>query len=171
MMKQMNRALQIKTIKKAYDILLFNKIDTFPIDSVKIATCFGFILKCDYNIKALTLFDEKTNKYAIIFNPNNDDMLFSVAHELGHIFMGHFRDGNLVKMGEAKGKYAFYEEQADLFAYCLLFPFHILRVNSNLAIGGLEDIKKTAIQISLNSSFIELNGIEEKILALFKVSI
>lgn len=69
-----------------------------------------------------SVFDEKTGKYLIIYDDgNNEKAEFIVAHEMGHILLGHFKDGNLVSLNCAKQKrYEIYEEEADFFAKNLL---------------------------------------------------
>lgn len=182
-------------ITKAYEILLFNKINALPINPINIAKTYGFIVNdlmyepLFVSLKGLTLYNERTNKYAILYNSNFKDFNYTIAHELGHIFLGHYKDGHLVKLGSAQSKrYKQYEKMADLFAHSLILPKPITNSfilnNKFLEKKELinkfsktfcvnEKIAKSVIQKNLYNSPLnnKLMNIERKILELFKIPI
>lgn len=186
-MKNINESL---IISKAYEILILNNINSLPINSINIAKTYGFIVKdLKYDplfvkLKGLTVYNERTNKYLILYNSGFEDFNFTIAHELGHIFLGHYKDGHLVKSGFALTKrYKNYEKMADLFAYSLILPNPLVNqfiqaelpkkeLLSNLCKSFCIDkkIAKAVTQNNLNNSPINnilLNN-ERKILELFK---
>lgn len=106
--------------KKARDILSFGQT---PIDIISFAKSFGFLVALADVETAVTIFNERTGKYAILYNDLLDEqqMNIAIAHELGHIFLGHFKNGNLVKLGACNEKgYDIVETMADAFAEALL---------------------------------------------------
>lgn len=66
-------------------------------------------------------------EYRIIFYKDTlayHEKLFTIAHEIGHIFLGHMYNG--IKQ-QGKGQQDVQEREADMFAYCLLAPPSILK--------------------------------------------
>jgi len=106
--------------KKAKDILCFQQT---PFDVISFAKSFGFLVVLADVDTAVTIFNERTGKYAILYKELQDKYQTNqiIAHELGHIFLGHFKNGNLVKLGVCNEKgYDKIEEMADAFAEALL---------------------------------------------------
>ncbi len=143
-------------IIKAYELLLLNNINTLPINPISIAKTYRFIVKDLINnplfveLKGLTVYNERTNKYAVLYNSNFEDYKFTIAHELGHIFLGHYKDGHLVKFGFAQSKrYKQYEKTADLFAYSLIMPTPII----NMFILKNKNIPKKELYAKISNTF------------------
>jgi Zn-dependent peptidase ImmA (M78 family) len=106
--------------KKAQDILRFYKM---PSDVIGLAKSCGFLVAVANIETAVTIYNERTGKYAILYNDllEEKEINEAVAHELGHIFLGHLKNGNLVKMGALNEKgYDMVEDMADAFAEALL---------------------------------------------------
>lgn len=106
--------------KKAKDILFFQKQ---PFDVIALAKSCGFLVVAVQAETTVTIFNERTGKYAILYNVllEEKEMKIAIAHELGHIFLGHFKNGNLVKLGALNEKgYDIVETMADAFAEALL---------------------------------------------------
>lgn len=69
----------------------------------------------------------ESNRYFIFYNDsqihNEARIRFTLAHEVGHIVLGHFEDtGTLSRKTLSEEKYTKYESEADLFAAELLSP-------------------------------------------------
>lgn len=75
---------------------------------------------------ARCIFDPKTNHYIIIYNHKKpaSRIRFSLAHELGHIIMGHLSDEvtEINRGGLDDHTYYFYEGEANVFAGNFLAP-------------------------------------------------
>ena len=109
--------------------LLDFKIDSLPVDVLKIARGAGIRVIRDSDVNDLlpeengkTYFDGET--WTIIYNDKNPTELsrFTIAHELGHIFLGHeLKYAKYVGTTEIQCKPKS-EQQADLFAQRLLCP-------------------------------------------------
>jgi len=115
--------------KKAYDLIAFMGIHDLPVSPYKIAEAFGFTVRrlsrltraeqkgmhvCD----GVTVFNPRQNSYMIFINDTHSlRSNFTLAHELGHIFLGHFNIRSEV-MDEGM-----MEAQANAFARYLLIPF------------------------------------------------
>lgn len=90
----------------------------------------------------------KNKKY-----PNQD--YYTIAHELGHIILGHFiefENTALERGGLTKNEYAILEREAEIFAAELLMPMPILKrfkINSSAHIITLCNVSKTAAEIRL----------------------
>lgn len=113
----------------AWQCLIDFNIDRLPVDVLKIARAAGIrviknssvnILQPDENGKSF--FDGSV--WIIIYNDENPTEIsrYTVAHELGHIFLGH--DLCLGHYPQAKevSKKSKTEQQADMFAQRLLCP-------------------------------------------------
>ncbi len=78
------------------------------------------------------------NRYIIYFNDLDDDKKmfrrhrFSIAHEIGHIFLGHLNDERttISRGGLSYKEYREIESEADKFAAFLLTPFAALQIDS-----------------------------------------
>jgi Zn-dependent peptidase ImmA (M78 family) len=117
-----NKALQIL---EAYDI---NKP---VVDVAKIADGEGIKIK-EINMpseyKNVAGFYDKSSK--IIYIEASDSpkrKLFSVAHELGHVFLGHQHTTVLYRITREDGEYSTEEKEANSFAAHLLMPDFMLR--------------------------------------------
>lgn len=128
----------------AWKCLLDFEIDRIPVDVLKITRIAEINVKKDSDVNDLapnenakTYYDGK--KWYIIFNDKNSTEIsrFAVAHELGHIFLGHH-----IKLAKYEGTREFdkkpkSEQQADAFALRLLCPACVLW---GLNISKAEDI-------------------------------
>ena len=144
------------TVEKAYDFVMAN-ITEFPVDvfalikklnwelityedlanrtncSIKdIEDCFG---KDSYSV-----YDCGTCKYKIAYNSRNNTQQrinFSVAHEIGHIILGHLEDFEGISIYNktlSKDEYKTLENEANCFARNILSPAPLVK---NLGIGEL----------------------------------
>ena len=95
---------------------------------------------CNYEIK--------TNKYIILYNDldvvkmNCFRYRFSIAHELGHIFLGHLNDerSRIFRGSFSKKEYEELEEEADQFAAYILCPYAAFTDLEVLSVGRLSSI-------------------------------
>ena len=117
----------------AWHCLLDNNIDRLPVDVLKIARAANIHVKKNSHINDL-LPDEDAKSYfdgqqwIIIYNDNNDisTSRFAIAHELGHIFLGHATTHTKYATVQEFGSKPKAEQQADMFALRLLCPACIL---------------------------------------------
>lgn len=137
-----------KAVKRSFDLLLDEEITTFPIDSFKIAESFGWVVKtytqlakemgCTVNELASISPDSLTKKckgyYVIAYNDTAENcperINFSIMHEIGHIYMNHFKYANnnyLYKNGLNEGLYKKLECEANCFARNALCPAILVR--------------------------------------------
>ncbi len=132
-------------IEIANRYLLENEIDTLPIDFNALVRLFdklGFevfsyrqanevlqkLKLCDYavNHKAFTVI---LSDIKIVFyrdNLSTSEKIFCLAHELGHIVLGHIPDGLIGKEEHSPLSNA-QEQEADRFAYAILAPMIVLK--------------------------------------------
>lgn len=61
---------------------------------------------------------------------------FSVAHELGHLYMGHVHDGGLIDFGST----SLNETEANAFAAELTMPLDILKRDVAGKVGGIKEM-------------------------------
>lgn len=83
-----------------------------------------------------TLYKPDTNRYLIFYNTAvcQGRQNWTVAHELGHIYLRHLVDKSLSNKSLEK----FYETEADLFARTLLAPFPLFQT---LKINSVDDLR------------------------------
>ena len=117
----------------AWQCLIDNNIDSLPVDVLKIARQSNIDVKKNSRIKIL-LPDEYAKafyngeKWIIVYNDRNDVPIsrFAIAHELGHILLGHVKTYAKYATIEDIGIKPKAEKQADMFALRLLCPACIL---------------------------------------------
>ncbi|MBE6684372.1 MAG: ImmA/IrrE family metallo-endopeptidase [Ruminococcaceae bacterium] len=117
----------------AWQCLIDNNIDSLPVDVLKIARQSNIDVKKNSRIKIL-LSDEYAKafyngeKWIIVYNDRNDVPVsrFAIAHELGHILLGHVKTYAKYATIEDIGIKPKAENQADTFALRLLCPACIL---------------------------------------------
>ncbi|QGG47320.1 ImmA/IrrE family metallo-endopeptidase [Heliorestis convoluta] len=86
------------------------------------------------------VYDKKTERYVIFYNDTKNNRgleRFTIAHELGHIFLGHHQDANtdiLIRRNISASKYRKFENEANCFARNLLAPIPLVQ--------RITDIKK-----------------------------
>lgn len=125
------------------------KIDRLPVDILKIARNAGVrtvrnskLNVLDRGTSAKSFYDGK--EWIIVYDDtkSKEESRYSIAHELGHIFLGH----ELVLTKYAGVQYfkelPVSEKQADMFAVRLLCPACVLW---GLALHSAEDIAKTCL--------------------------
>ena len=136
------------SLEKSYELLEDAEISEIPIDLNKIIDCFSNEISVktyseymnDANCSlqdVIDFFDSDlgacsyrpdTNKYIIYYNDvdKSDNWIrFTIAHELGHIFIGHHQMHGvdvLSRKGVGKHKYEELEKEANNFARNLLSP-------------------------------------------------
>lgn len=105
-----------------------------------------------------TFYDEKRNRYRIYIDKNYKITRrnFTVAHEVGHIVMGHFLNFDVCDQEVHK----ILDSHANAFASALLMPEHILTKFDQLNIKYILnafDVSKEAFDIRLN--YVKINVI------------
>lgn len=131
----------------AWQCLIDNNIDSLPVDVLKIARQSNIDVKKNSRIKIL-LPDEYAKafyngeKWIIVYNDLNDVVAsrFAIAHELGHILLGHVKTYAKYATIEETGIKPKAEKQADMFALRLLCPACVLW---GLQISSADDIEST----------------------------
>jgi Zn-dependent peptidase ImmA (M78 family) len=117
----------------AWKTLLDNNISSLPVDVASIAQASDIKLIKDSDVNILLHGEHgrvycANNEWFIVYNEKNptDKSRYTVAHELGHIFLGH--NLALLKYGKAPktNKKPKSEQQADMFAERLLCPACVL---------------------------------------------
>lgn len=128
----------------AWLCLLSNKIDRLPVNVLKIAREANIKVVRNSDVddllpdeEAKTYYDGK--KFIIIYNDLNDTVVsrFAIAHELGHIFLGHITTHTKFANVREFGKKPKAEQQADMFALRLLCPACVMM---KLGMRSAEDI-------------------------------
>lgn len=80
-----------------------------------------------------THFDPDSSRYLILYNGemNIGRIRWTIAHEIGHIHMGHFQSieitENRIAYHDGRASYGACESEADYFAWNLLAPLPIMR--------------------------------------------
>ena len=136
------------SLEKSYELLEDADISEIPVDLNKIIDCFSNEISVktyseymnDANCSlqdVIDFFDSNlgacsyrpdTNKYIIYYNDvdkTENWIRFTIAHELGHIFIGHHQMYGvdvLSRKGVSKNKYEELEKEANNFARNLLSP-------------------------------------------------
>ena len=131
----------------AWQCLIDNNIDSLPVDVLKIARQSNIDVKKNSRIKIL-LPDEYAKafyngeKWIIVYNDRNNVPVsrFAIAHELGHILLGHVKTYAKYATIEETGIKPKAEKQADMFALRLLCPACVLW---GLQISSADDIEST----------------------------
>lgn len=78
-----------------------------------------------------THYDTGHDRYLIVYNENMNDgrILWTIAHEIGHICLGHINatGASNIAFSDDQNAYSQLESEADCFAWNLLAPLPILR--------------------------------------------
>ncbi len=146
----------------AAKVLLDCGINTFPVDLTKILKAYNIKL-CkynDYDDEAINSKDGFTENvegvYIIHYNyyiNSKKRKRFTIAHELGHIMLGHIKVRNILCRGGDIN-----EEEANFFARCLLAPeciINALDTSKDIDIKMLSDyfeVSKDCATYALNNS-------------------
>lgn len=137
----MNYGAYRKLRNSAWQCLADFKIDRLPIDIMKIAREAGVRIVENSSVHELedgeygrSYYDGET--WVIIFDDLQDIIIlrFTIAHELGHFFLGHALTHTKYADVQQVSKKPKAEEQADMFALRLLCPACVIKdLNVNSA--------------------------------------
>ncbi|MDD6069423.1 MAG: ImmA/IrrE family metallo-endopeptidase [Clostridiales bacterium] len=139
-----NYALAVKTV---VEVLEDYEITQAPINlqiifeglgrELRVKTYEAFMQESDMSLEEVILFfdsdlgaccyDSQTGRYVIFYNDSKSEAFirFTLAHELGHIFLGHHQKAGTAILGRSflsKEQYEEYEKEANVFARNLLSP-------------------------------------------------
>ena len=139
----------------SWQCLLDFKIDALPVDILKIAH--NADVRVIKNSSVNVLFPDESGrsyydgkKWYIIYEDNTpvEHARFTIAHELGHIFLGHQLQYVKYSHAQAVASVAVAEKQADQFAIRLLCPACVLwSLNINSA-EQLSEVCKVDISVA-----------------------
>lgn len=128
----------------AWQCLIDYKIDKLPVDVLKIAELCNVHVIRDSQVHELKPGEDARTycngkKWIIIFNDKNNSYTsrFAIAHELGHILLGHEKAYVKYSGMEQFNKKPKSEQQADMFALRLLCPACVLM---QMKLRSAEDI-------------------------------
>jgi len=115
----------------ALKVLEANDITEPVVDVAKIAKSEGIEIKeinmpKDYESVA-GFYDKKAKVIYIEKNDSPERKLFSIAHELGHVFLNHQHATVLYRITREEGQYPQEESEANSFAAHLLMPDFMVR--------------------------------------------
>lgn len=148
----------------AYEILKINKAKIFPIEPLNIINslnnCYAmtykdFALINDVQLNEVSTllnsddaatWENENNQKIIFYNQDVNSkyrIRFTLAHELGHIVLGHITE-NKVGITVSDDKYDAYEKEANYFAKRLLAPLPIIY----RLVSELNDHRITSFEIS-----------------------
>ena len=125
---------------KAYEVLCAVGIDSLPVDLERICKHYNIkVYSCSVATEIIELFelqnfcktndsfcfspDDKTNLILINDKLGEKEQRLLIAHEIGHILMGHL---GMFKYGTTSDMEHYYEMEAEAFAVSLLAPFPVL---------------------------------------------
>lgn len=116
---------------KALDVLEAYGITKPVVDVAKIAKGEGIEIKeiaMPQEYDSVAGFHDKDKKFIYVnVNDSGPRKLFTIAHELGHIFLGHKNYNVLFRIPKKDSKYGTEEMGANSFAAHLLMPDFMLR--------------------------------------------
>jgi Zn-dependent peptidase ImmA (M78 family) len=129
----------------AWQCLIDYNINSLPVDLLKIIKAMGIILRKNSNIFVLTGSQSgktffRNGKFYIVYDDecSMGRQLFTIAHKLGHILLGHVLSDSVLYREFVHDK-PLEEKNADMFAARLLSPACVLWA---FEIYGAEDISK-----------------------------
>ena len=161
-------------VETAYDFIIEQGIDTLPVDPFKICDNNGWKYELNYlfaynglhklddffnkviNIKDGEVFySPTTNEYKILYNDKNNvpkRIKWTIAHEIGHIVLGHLDSQNtsLLHSKMNKNEYKIKEKEADCFAGILLAPPIILYGLGATSVESIHNICELSREASTN---------------------
>ncbi len=116
---------------KAWEVLDQNNIAKPVVDVTKIAKGIGFSVReitMPREYLDVAAFHDNTKKVIYVAAKDKPTRkLFSIAHELGHIFLGHKNYEVLFRIPNKEGAYPKNEKEANSFAAKLLMPEFMVR--------------------------------------------
>lgn len=172
-----------RAVEESINLLQFYDIDQAPVNLDKILDGMRLTVKCcpysrfskqtgkdieeicnlfDSELGAVAYIREK-EKYVIYYNDTMNHRgleRFTIAHELGHIFLGHHQDAKtdiLLRKNISDAQYKIYEKEANCFARNLLSPIPLVEritdINQDSCIHDMMeafDISHTAAVVRRN---------------------
>ena len=167
-----------KAVRESINLLSDCDFNTIPIDLDIIFKQYGrTIKKCSYsnfsNRNGLSIqeicdyfesdlgacaYDEKSERYVIYYNDTKNNKRldrFTIAHELGHVFLNHYAeiDSNvLLRKRVPEKKYKSLEKEANCFARNLLAPIPLVKRAINLDSGFAIQELQEAFNITFQAS-------------------
>ncbi len=136
-----------------------------PVDVLAVCEACGYIVRfhdeaLDKNEEAVTFYLRDRDRYLIFLKKTSDRMAscrlrWTLAHELGHILLGHFEEYDLSFGGAAKlGRQAVWaiNREANRFAEELLMPEEFLRAHIGYGPDALRricDVSRQSLAIRL----------------------
>lgn len=118
----------------AWECLADHLIDRLPVDVLKIARINHIDVKKNSSLNVLLPSEMAKSyfnghKWIVIYDDRNDVLTnrYAIAHELGHIFLGHATTHTKYMHVLEFGKKPKSEQHADMFAQRLLCPVSVLR--------------------------------------------
>ena len=112
--------LPVRPTAIANSLVMFNGNKKFKIDMI------GKSLKDEYgqSFSGQAYFDENDEVYRCEYNQDENELRirFTMAHELGHVLLGHVSDGEKKKRDTENTAMDIYEIDANKFAAELLMP-------------------------------------------------
>lgn len=154
---------------KAWEVLIECGIDKLPVNLAYIINHYGiylikysdsdYISRHNYNDDGFSKLID--NKPIIFYNDNKQQerIRFTVAHEIGHIILGHINEGETCHRNTETDTSNYKEQQANVFARDILMPatvLHSLNVNSAGKISVLCNVSMQSAEIRYNR-LLELN--------------
>lgn len=138
-----------------------NHCNGYPIDPIQIIYDMGWKFDID-NLEGeegYTFKNAKTGNYKIIIDTNHSKhrCKFTIAHEIGHIILGHYTKYNLINLSD--NLFYILDKEADIVAGEILMPYIYLNKMHNYNLDELAyffDVSKSAMQTRLN--FIRKNN-------------
>lgn len=141
----------VKLTVKCCTYSQFAKENDFDIDEV-----------CDFFDSELgaVAYLKQREKYVIYYNDTKNNRgleRFTIAHELGHIFLGHHKDANtdiLLRNNISDKQYQVYEKEANCFARNLLSPGPLVeRITDIKSESSINDIMG-AFEVSFSAAMV-----------------
>lgn len=168
-----SRARKERSIRIARNFLFTSGVSWFPIDVKSLYKKYGFIIYTWDEAKkilkdsdplrlkktkaeARTSIERGSNLYTTVYDDRIrplERITYTLAHELGHIILGHlddFEKTSLSRGGLTEAEYKVLEEEADFFAAELLAPISIVKDLSITKPEPLRHIFKLSIKASDN---------------------
>lgn len=141
-----------RAVKESIKLLQLYDIDQAPINLDQLLDCLSLTVECipysrfaeeaECDIETTSLFFESDlgavaynrsrEKYKIYYNDTKNNRgleRFTIAHELGHIFLGHHQNSKtniLLRKNISDAQYQIYEKEANCFARNLLSPIPLV---------------------------------------------
>jgi Zn-dependent peptidase ImmA (M78 family) len=136
----------------------FNKlnVESYPIDPIQIVYQMKWKFEIDnlYGEEGYTFYNPKTNKYCIVIDDTQrvkkQRCKFTIAHEIGHIILGHhtsFEVSNLTDM-----QFKILDLEADIVAGEILMPYNSIKKTSNnniMYLANKYDVSYSAMKTRL----------------------